>query len=860
MKKRLPILLKALKIFLITVVALYAIAYTYITLNKDKIIKQVTAQVSEKLNGKLDITDADISLFRTFPKISVWLKEVKLTDTMYAQHKHPFFAAKGVFLSLNIYKLIKKDQPLTGLRMDNGSIYMYTDTSGYTNTYLMKSKKDPSGGPKKTSGDINLKNIKLNNVRIILNDLKREKLHDFEVKNLTVKLDDGDSTITLKNDADIFVHSLAFNLDKGTFLKKATFRGDFKMTYGKVSQLLSFNAIDVKIAGKPYNLTGKFDLGDKNPGFSLGVRVKNAMYEEVKKILPERIRNSLSIVSLNKPLDAEAELYGPLRGGEPFISVKWKVKNSRLLTPFLDFDDASFTGFYNNEVVKGLPRTDPNSVISISDFKAEWHGLPVSSHRIQILDLFTPELICDLRSSFPLAALNDVIQTNSLKLNSGTGDILLNYKGPIQHNNNTNSFLNGSVSFKNGNVLYNRRNVELKNVNGAILFQNSDVVIKNVQFTALDNKIVMNGSGKNLLTLINTDPNKVAINYNIYSPQLNLGAFTYLLKKNKNTYSEPKKSNKGFGTVALKIDRMLDQSTINLSLNAGRLLYKKFAADNVAASVTLLQDRYVINNASMSVAGGSMALNGQLVNSSGPYHSAAVNVALKNVDVKKIFAAFENFGQDAILGQNLEGNLTAKINTSVTINDAAGVVPSSVMGVVDFSLKNGALNNYEPLKKIQDFIFKKRDFDNIRFAELKDKLEIKGGEVKINRMEIQSSVLTLFVEGLYSKKGNTDISIQVPLNNLKKRDEDYNPENIGTEKKGGRSVFLRGRPGADGKIAFKLDLFNKFGKEKAAENAAQPQGNMKAAGTVSSVGSTPANKTVPEKRKKKGLRDFFRRN
>lgn len=237
-------------------------------------------------------------------------------------------------------------------------------------------------------------------------------------------------------------------------------------------------------------------------------------------------------------------------------------------------------------------------------------------------------------------------------------------------------------------------------------------------------------------------------------------------------------------------------------------------------------------------------MSGQLVNSSGPYHTANVTAAMNNVDVKRIFAAFENFGQDGIKGENLEGNLTAKVNTSVTINDAAGVLPSSAVGSVDFSLKNGALNNYEPIKKIQNFIFKKRDFDNIRFAELKDKLEIKGDEIKINRMEIQSSVLSLFVEGIYSKKGNTDISIQVPLSNLNKRAEDYNPENLGAAKSGGKSIFLRGRPGPDGKIGFKLDLFNKFGKEKE-KIAGKENGTEKIA--------------EPEKIKKKGLRGLFNR-
>jgi hypothetical protein len=134
-------------------------------------------------------------------------------------------------------------------------------------------------------------------------------------------------------------------------------------------------------------------------------------------------------------------------------------------------------------------------------------------------------------------------------------------------------------------------------------------------------------------------------------------------------------------------------------------------------------------------------------------------------------------------------------------------------------LKDGVLNNYEPVKKLQNFIFKNRDFNAIHFAELKDRLEIKNQEVKINRMEIQSSVMSMFVEGIFSNKGNTDISIQVPLSNIHKRGADFNPQNIGTEKKRGSSLYLRGRAGPDGNIKFKLDLFNKFKKGKEETRA-----------------------------------------
>ncbi len=821
MKKIFPIVFKVLKIVLVLVIVLYAVAFFYIKANKAKIIKQLTEQVSNKLNGKLIIGDADVSLFKKFPRIAVVIKNISLTDSMYAQHKHTFFSAKEAFVNLNIFKLIKKDQPLTGLTLQDASIYFYTDTSGYTNTYLLKGKKDSAGGPKRTSDEINLKSIGLDNVRFVLDDRKREKLHDFDVKDLTVKLNDADGFLNMKADANILINSLAFNLPKGTFLKGATFVGDFKLKYGKETQVLSFDSIDVKIAGKPFNLSGKFDLGDKNPAFSLNVYARKILYEDVKKLLPVRIAKSLSMVSLDKPIAGSAKLTGPLRGGEPYILANWTVENTNMVTPFLDFENASFTGYFNNEVVVGQPRYDPNSVIFVQNLKAEWRGLPVSSNKIEILNLEIPTLTCDLQSAFPLADLNEIIPTNSLQLTSGNAAILLNYKGPIEKNNNTNSFLNGNISFKNGTMVYAPRNVELKNLNGLLLFKNSDVYIQNLQGVVLNNKIVMNGTAKNILTLINTAPNNVKIDYNIYSPDLNLNAFTYLLKKRNTLVKKTTGNKKSFGDMAVKIDNVLERGIIDLTLNAGKISYKKFNANNLNASITLLQDRYIINNVSMQTAGGSMNMNGQLLNSSQNYHTANVNATLNGVDVKKIFTAFSNFGQEGITANNLEGQLTAKVNTSVNINDEGAVLPSSVKGIVDFSLKNGALNNYDPIKKIQNFIFKKRDFDNIRFAELKDKLEINNGDIKMNKMEIQSTVLTLFVQGVYGKKSGTDLSIQIPLNNLKKRDEDYNPVNIGTDKKAGRSIYLRGKTGSDGNVNFKLDLFNKFEKDKKATEEAK---------------------------------------
>ncbi len=812
-----PFLKKALKvlgIFLGILVILYIIAFAYISANKKSIIKQVTEGISKKLNGNVSIGDVELSFLRTFPRASVLLNDVSITDTMYAQHHHAFLKAKYVFAQLSILGLIQKRPAVNGIRIEQASVYLFTDTSGYTNTYLFKQKED-SVSDKVNAGNKNeLQSIILKDVRLTIDDMQKEKFHDFIVDNLRLKENkEENESLVFSAKAKVLVRSLSFFKPAGSFIKDKNFDGDFDVSYNKKLNQLRFDSINIKLSGHPFNLSGSFALAGENPQFDLRVHTKKIAYPFVKSLVTKKISTALSIVDLDNNVDADAIVSGPLNGGDPLINVTWAVKKSQLKTPFFDFDNATLNGFYTDEVTPGLPRRDPNSKIIISNFSAEWHGLPVTSSNIEILNLYQPTLICDLQSAFPLTKLNELLGSSSIQLQSGDGSVNLTYKGPIKRNNNTNSFINGIIQFKNGNIFYAPRDVELKNVNGLMVFKNSDVLVQNLQCDVLNNKIVMQGEARNLLSMINTEPDKVNIDWSIYSPSLNLGSFTYLLKSRKKIVKKNSDKN-ALEDISNKIDAALEKGRLNVNLSTPDMIYKKLHATNVSANISLLQDRYLINKVSMQQAGGSMNLNGSLISQSDNYNKANVNITLDNVDVNKIFTEFNNFGQDGISAENLSGKLSAKINAALSLDNEGKAYPNSVVSVVDFSLRNGALNNFEPVKKLQNFLFKNRDFENIQFAELKDRLEISNQEIKINRMEIQSNVMSLFVEGLYSMKGNTDMSIQVPLKNLKKRKANYKLENEGADKKGGPSVYIRGRPGPDGSIQFKADLFKKLRKDK----------------------------------------------
>ena len=818
MKNRfLKYFLKGLVVLLSLLVVLYTFVFIYVSANKKKIIRQVTEEIGKKLNGNVSIEDVELSFFSHFPSVSVELHNVKITDSLYATHHHAFFNGEKVYVNVAVFNMIRKHSFISGFSVEKGAFYLFTDTSGYTNKYLFHPRSDDSANAGGGKGRNQLKKIELKNVRLVDDDRKKNKLHDLLVKNLDIGMEDRvEAGFLFMAEADIRVNSLAFNLQRGSFLKGKRITGDFAMKYDKTRKQLQFDSVDVKVDGQRFNVTARFDMAGDDRQFSMRIHSRGIGYAFAKGLLTEKISTALSIADVDKPLDVSAGISGPLKGGDPFITIDFSAANTHLVTPFVDFDEASFKGFYTNEVVAGLPRKDPNSKILIREFSAKWQGLPVTSSHIEIMNLLVPQLSCDLHSKFTLPAFNDIIGSNAIQLGSGEGSADISYKGPIQKNSNSNSFVNGSIYFKNGTVLYRPRDVELRNVNGRVVFKSSDVFVENLQCEVLGNKVVMDGRALNLLTLVDAEPNKVNLDWNIYSPSLNLDAFTFLLKARKKAVTAERPKTK-LVKMASSIDRVLDEGSLQVNLKTPRLVYKKFIAGNVLANVSLLQDRYIINKVSMQHAGGQMDLSGSIISESAGRHMAKVKVALQNVDVSRTLEAFNNFGQDGITSAVIAGKLSADADASLAIDDEGKAYPGSLEGMVDFSLKEGALINYEPVKKLQMFLFKNRDFDHIRFAELKDRFEIKNQEVKINRMQIQSSVMTMFVEGIFSNKGTTDISIQVPLSNIHNRESEFNPDNVNTGKKAGSSIFLRGRPGPDGNIKFKLDLFNKFKRDKEKE-------------------------------------------
>jgi AsmA-like C-terminal region len=816
-------ILKGLLLVIILFVLTWIVVWSYVMLNKASIISKVTLQINEKIKGDIHIGDIDPSLFSTFPYVSLRLSGVMIRDSLWKNHHHNFLQAGNIFIRPEILSIFSAKPKINKVIIEEAGIYFFTDSTGYTNEYILHPH---STAQKEDTSTVNAKpaipDIVLKNVHFVMDNQVRKKLYDFDIQKLSLNVTTSKNLLDLDVKTNILVHSLTFNSSNGSFMQEKPLEGKFKLNFNFISKKLEFNKITLTLDNHPFLFTGSFDLSSAPPLYKLLIETENASYKKIAFLLSPNISKKLNNYNIEKPVSVNALLDGSrLPNNIPLVQIQLITHNNNISTPIGIFTNASFTGVFLNHLFPDQPPVDKNSALIFKSLRAKWEGIPFNSRSISITNLEFPFLNCDVTSKFDLSSFNDLAGSNTIRFTNGNGKMNVTFKGPLMDNDTAASHMYGDMVMEEANIDYLPRNFSFNGCSGKLQFSDKDVYIEQLKAKTGSTSLTLNGNVKNFLALLNKNPEKLVLNWKIYSPKLILSDFiSYLGKPKSNTSKQPAK--KAILKVTSQIDRMLKDCNVEIEVKADKLNYKRFAASDLSASLSLSDNLLALKNVLLTHAGGTLALSGSLMDD-GSNNFLKLNTKIKNVNIPEMFTAFNNFKQDAILDRNLEGRLSAALSISAYLTNKAELAPGSLKGILDISLKDGQLIDFEPVKKISEKVFKKRDFANISFAELKDRLVVDGNEIKINRMEMQSSVLSMFVEGVYDLKKGVDLSIQVPMSNLKKKDETIELKNKGVNGKTGISLRLRAKTGEDGKAKITWDPFNKALKNKDKNNSDSTQ-------------------------------------
>ena len=788
----------------------------YVNSHKKELIAQATETIHTKLSGNVTIEDLNVSLFRHFPSLSIRLINVSVTDSLYSKHQHKLLSAENLFVRLSTPSLITGRVLVNKFTLRNGGFYLFTDSTGYSNGYLLKPKNSNPPKPSNTNEAAKklLEKVLVENFSFHLEDVPGDKLYNITVEKLEASVKKSGEIFSIDVDKKLQIGGIAFKNKNGSFVGKQSMAGKYTLQFDAAQKKLSFNDMNLKIGEQPFVFTGVFCLGKEN-SFQLHITSQQILVDFARSLLTPKISKSIGIVSVKQPLDVDATIGGSLAGGDPRVQVKFTTQNNQVDSKFINMTQCSFTGEYLNEVVPGNGYTDENSHIYVKDMSGIWEGMKLNIKDLNVMNLSHPSIAVQASSKFPLNELNSALQSETMKFTDGQGEFSLSYSGRTDSISSKNSTLIGYLRFKNGTLFLNGPQTSIQKCNGVFSFNNANLLVDSLKGELAGNAVYMKGRANNVLSVLSDDHVPVSLDWNIYAPEINLNSIRSVLMRKVSTKQTKNKRKTGISKTVENIDHLLSSGAVTASLRADRLRIEKMDARNFTASIQLEGNTWAVKSASLQHGDGSVAVSAYIKELSPNRLIFTSEIALKNVDAKKTFYAFENFGMKGISHEHIRGRLNLTAKYSIMLNGKGEPNMNSITGNANFSLKNGALLNFPPLLEVQKTAFKNRDFSNVQFAEISNKLVFENAGVTIKRMAINSSVLTLFLEGIYGLNNNTDISIQVPLKNLKKKENEAHPEFISGDAKGGMSVFLRAATDKDGKMKIKYDPLKRLKGNKS---------------------------------------------
>lgn len=738
----------------------------YFENHKTEIVSKINTQINDNILGEAKIGDIGYKFLIGFPNFTVVLKDVELKDSLIAIHKRPVLKAGEIEVRLNVLRLLKKEVDVHKIVIIDAKIDLFKDKNGISNSNIFKPKKQKT----KSKTTTIIEEVQLKNVNFISENQQGHKLFNFDIKSLKSKIEYSDEGWKTDVRLNTFAKSLAFNSLKGSFVKDKEIDGDLLVSFSNEQKKISVVSKKFEIGGDPFNIKARFNVGKGNSLFDLDIRTK-IKWRNASNLLSNNISSKLNKFKLDAPLNAACVIRGDLSvKGNPEIVVNAEIKDDVLLTQQFEIKKCSFNGKFTNNYKNGLGFNDPNSAIIITNFKGEIKEIPVNISSATINNLKKPIATGKFNSEFDVTKLGHFINEEFMIFYGGNAKVDLDFKVDIVDLKLNKPKFTGAINIKNANFFLKSKNVNFKKTDIELSFTEQALLIKKIKFQNKVNTVLMEGRVDNFLNLYYDAPDKMNVNWKIYSPYLDVKQIVSVLTHHYHPGNSKPKDNKSKN----QLQEALRKAQVTLDIKVDKLTYRKMVANNFKVNIVMAKKGLLVNNVSIQGSTGSTLNFDAQVIPQGKLLFFKTNIKINDGSISRFLGSFNNFGVKSFSPNDIKGTLSLKTSLSGILNENRELNTNSIAGDVAFNIKNGTLSNFAPIIKIGKTAFPNRDVQHITFSDLASNATIKGNLINIKELKVTSNVLNIDAKGAYSLSNNgTNLAVKIPLRNPK---DDYKIE------------------------------------------------------------------------------------
>lgn len=769
--------------------------------HRAELFERVQALINEELNGSFQASGVSATIWSGTPGIILKLHDVRLRDRRFDRHRIDLLSADEVRIRLSLRELLQQRVVISRITLADARVRAFVGRDGYTNLSVFQTKAPAvprlTTTPRSTILQY-LGRVHLENTAVAFIDSLHDKHHAGTFRAASLRLNSTDSSEALRLEGTVQFDGLTFSSQKGPFLTQRATKLDLHLDYHRARRELRVRPSTVQLDGSDrIELAGRcfFPL-DQAPVIDLTFRAQGMRLSRVLPLLTPYLEKRIGRFGFDTVLKtAQARLRGSTGPGiVPTVDVRFETDTLTFPSRIGPLTQVRATGGFTNRLRPQSPANEVNSRLYFTALRGFWEDLPFAA-QLRIDNLLQP--IADLRglTQVDLADLNDLTEPVTYRFDEGQARLTYQFRGNLQQPFDTltgrlNGTLRGELRVSKGLFTYLPRQLELSGLEARASFDGSDLRLH--QFTAAANRnpVQLTGIVREFIPFLTLPRGKLQAAAELYSARLDLNTVPIRPTSRRARHNRPAVARR---QLQRTISRVLDRLEMTLGVRLGQFRYRRFQASQIRGLLVTTQRDVRIRELSMQAFRGKFRLTGQLDYLSRTRNRLDIACRIEGADVKQVFRSFDNFGQQTLTDRHLSGRLTSTATFRTDLTNNYRLLPPTMSGQLYVKLTDGVIQEFAPLKRVQKFVFKRRNFDHVRFATIENDFRLRGEELEIDRMAIESSVLTLYVGGVYSFGTKTDLTVQIPLSNLKHRGTDYELADVDSLRTRGLSVYLRAR-------------------------------------------------------------------
>lgn len=729
--------------FLLSIGGIVVVLLIITAIYKDRVAGIFIEEIRNRSEMEISVSDSRLTLLRRFPRASFELRDILVLSVPAFTGNDTLISASSVSLEFRIFDLLRKRYNIERITVSDGKVSILTDHNGISNYPSLVNESVTTGA----GININLKNIRITDIELSIINQMKDLLAEITLNSARLSGEIAGTDIGMRAEGDFKIGKLHLNgivitnpIEASLYLDM--FKSDSEISLKKGT--LTLESMSFAVEGEFAPSTGLTNLL---------ISAENADIAKLSGFIPVKYK-TFSRYKPSGKVTATCRAEGFMtRESMLNYKIDFSVKDAKLEIPGTDIrlSESGLSGYYTN----GEQNNARSSRLILN--KIDIHsGNSFITGTISLHNFADMAIHADITTQFGINEVMPFFRANSISGGTGTVRTSLQFGGtfPGRDSISLRSLLALNPS---GNIYLSDAGIRvgeylIDDADGNLMI-NESIWVDGLAFTFNGQRAMVNGEIGSFISwaMGSTETLKIkgTLSANLIDTELITGHGSKGVERSVPVLIPP-----GY--------------EISMRFSTDEFRHKTFTATDVTGTLNYYSNIARLDTFSIKSMGGVVTGSATLLRNKGGYYSSEGRINYENVDINNAFISFNNFRQEFIKAENLGGRISGRYSMRMEIDSMLNPIIASISSEGKFSILNGELINFEPVKKMSKFI-EISELENIKFSQLENEFFIVNQSLAIPQMDIKSSAVDLGISGRHMFNGDYEYHVRLLLSQILSR-------------------------------------------------------------------------------------------